>query len=480
MKSLVHAAALIGLGLVVTPGHAAIAPFSSGNSELVLHVVDETVKISYVLDLGIYMGLDLGVGSTTLSNGVGTGNANDFIVIAQQDIGYQRFWVLDEATSLVWKNYLGLVDPAKLSWAVTAGDSLGGTNAAGLHRMLTTVKQGSESKISTFTNAQLTNALGSTQGGQFFGTVNAIGTAGKGSHAPQTDYTINGESYSSNSDSGFGYYGKSGGQTSNWNGNAPFAATNPVGTSSWFYYLQRSGSGNGSFVSIDEIDNMGADGYWGFVKVQGTDPLAVGYDPTSPYVGKYLLSFTLPVYDVRTTASFRTFAQGIDRTEFSGGMQITALDGVAAAGTKEAAAGWVTRLGTAGAEGQGLPALLQLTSRCPSPRPGRCGLQAWPSSRAGWPSAGRADPPLSAGRMVRSDHAVHACNILFADTVRMFRALLIALVCLGSTPLCAAQSAGSVQEARFDLLASMLKATRCCQSWSWRPRCCPSWARSAA
>ena len=335
--------------LLAGAAQAAISPGSSGNGELFLNVFDANAKVSYTMDLGIEMGLGLGAND---------GDKDDFLVIAQQEIGYQRFWTVE---STVWTDFLALTSEANLRWSVVALDSSGGTGA-NANRMLTTVKQGSETQIGNMTNAQLSNGIGSTQGGQYLTTVNALMR-----HAPQTDFSVHGDSYSLSTDNGNGYYGKTGSLTPTLNGNAPFDASNLVGSSSWFYYLLRSGSSNGNRVTVDELDNLGQDGYWGFIKVQGTDAAAPGYNPDSPFVGKYLLSYTLPVYDVRTTAAFRSFAQSIGRTEFSGGMQVGTLPGAARAATLESAAGWVTPLGMATATRQGLPAPLQLLSPVPEP-----------------------------------------------------------------------------------------------------------------
>jgi len=360
----------LGMGMatvgVLCTAHAAIAPPSTGNGELFFNVVDSTAKISYVLDLGMFMGLGLGSNAS---------DAGQFLVLAQQEVGYQRFWTVD---SPEWQAFLQLVNPASLRWSVLAGDSTGPL-AAGTHRLLTTVKQGFESAVKNLTNSQLTNGIGSTQGSQIFGTVNA-----KATHAPQTDYAINGNSYSLSTDTGFGYYGKSGGLTPTLNGNAPFDATNLVGQSSWFYYLLRSGSANGNKVTIDEVDNLGSDGYWGFVKVEDQDSTSPFYNPTSPYAGKYLLSFTMPVFDVRTTAVFQSFALGIGRTEFSGGLQVSALDGAAAAAATEQAAGWVTLLGAAPDAQHGF-ARLGMAPVSSVPEPGSWALMlagvAWLASR---------------------------------------------------------------------------------------------------
>jgi PEP-CTERM motif len=319
---------------------AAIAPGTSGDGELFFNVHDPVAKVSYVLDLGIRM--------------------DEFFVAAQQEIGFQRFWPVDTPN---WTSFLALVSLNELQWSVAAIDSTGNA-AAGGQRLFTTVRQGSEGSVGNYTNLNFTNGTGATQAGNFF-----TGIAGTGTHGNSTDFALNGDSYAAESDSGRGYYGESGGLTPNFNGSAPFGATNSIGQSSWFYYLTRSGTSNLSTarVLVDEFDNLGHDGYWGFIKVQGTDAAALGYNPDSPYVGKYLLSYTLPVYDVRTTAAFRSFAQSIGRTEFSGGMQVGTLPGAARAATLEFAAGWVTPLGLATATRQGLPAPLQLLSPVPEP-----------------------------------------------------------------------------------------------------------------
>ena len=341
--------------LIAGAAQAAIAPGSTGNSELFLNVYDATAKVSFTMDLGIEMGLGLGAND---------GDKDNFLVIAQQEIGFQRFWTVE---STVWTGFLAQVSKPNLRWSVLALDSQGGTGA-NANRILTTVKQGMEGQIGNMTNTQLSTGIGAAQGGQYLTTVNSLMR-----HAPQTDYTIHGDSYSLSTDNGNGYYGKAGGLTPTLNGNAPFDASNPVGASSWFYYLLRSSSSAGGKITVDEIDNLGHDGYWGFVKVEDQDSSSPFYNPGSPYAGKYLLSFTMPVFDVRTTAAFQSFALGIGRTEFSGGLQVSALDGAAAAAATEQAAGWVTVLGAAPAAQQGF-ARLGMASVSSVPEPGSWAL----------------------------------------------------------------------------------------------------------
>jgi hypothetical protein len=301
---------------------AAIAPGSSGNGELFLNVVDAVAKVSYTLDLGIAM--------------------DDFFIAAQQDVGYQRFWTVVSAN---FTSFLGLVSLSSTRWSVVALDSTGSLNI-GLQRLYSTVRQGDEGLVKDTTNKGMSDAISTSQAGNFFSTINSLGT-----HVPQADYTVNGDSFSRETDSGRAYYGESGGLTPTLNGNASFNATNTLGNSSWFYYLTRSSTSQlaSAKVVIDEFDNLGFDGYWGLVKVEDQDSSSPFYDPTSPYAGKYLLSFTMPVFDVRTTASFQAFALSIGRTEFSGGLKVIGLDGAAAAAVTERSAGWVTPLGAVSA-----------------------------------------------------------------------------------------------------------------------------------
>jgi hypothetical protein len=301
---------------------AAIAPGTSGNGELFLNVVDDVTKISYTKDLGVFM--------------------DDFFVLAQQDRGVQLFWAIESAN---WTSFQSLAVLDNLRWSVVAIDSTGNNNP-GNQRLFSTIRQGNEANVTNGTNLNFSNGIGATQAGNFFNAINDDGT-----HGPPSDYAVNGDSYAYETDDGRAYYGESGGLTPTYNGTATFNATNVVGESSWFYYITRSSTSSTGRVIVDEFDNGnptdgGNDGYWGFVKVNDSDPGAPFYDPTSPFAGKYLLSFTMAAFDLRTTAAFRSFAAGIGRTEYSGGFYIRTLDGAAAAAVGETAAGWSRRLGS--------------------------------------------------------------------------------------------------------------------------------------
>jgi hypothetical protein len=362
MQKFLASAALVAFPAISC---AAIAPFTSGNGELFFVVQAAEVKASYTKDLGIYLSTFLGTDETP--PGPVTLNVN-----GRSDAGVQIFFPLESDT---WNSFVALAPPSEWIWAVHAGDSTGNT-APGAQRLLTTassalissVRVGAQIPLTEVTNGKFSLGTGSTQANNFFSAIQTTGTHGAPGLAP--NYSVNGESVNFDPDPGSAYYGSVGGLSASLNGNFnndgsqtgvtfPFnPLANAPGTSSWFYYLTRSGSATGGFIQASEFDNgaasptggpgQGYDGYWGFVFVapDSTDPQPWKIaDPTSPYVGKWLLSYTLPPFDFRSTASFREFAQGISRTEYSGGFNITHLAGAASASPLDSPAGWVRPLG---------------------------------------------------------------------------------------------------------------------------------------
>ena len=338
-KSVIGGMAL-GLSLCGGVATAAIAPGTTGNGELFLNVVDDVAKVSYVLDLGIFM--------------------DTFFQDAQDNSGYQRFWPVDSTN---WAGFLALTSIPNLRWSVVALDTTG-SNVSGAQRLFTTVRQSTNPTAawSNWTNQNFSLGVGGSQAGLFLNTVNGLP-----GHLPQADYSVNGDSVSNATDPGAGYYGKQPGLTPTYNSTTTLNATNLVGQSSWFYYLTRSSTSQIGFVIADEFDNGnptdgGNDGYWGFVRVNDNDS-------TSPFAGKYLLSFTLPAFDQRTTSAGREFAAGIGRTEYSGAFWAVNLPGAAAA-SSETAAGWTRVLGAAAGDTQAIP-LLQVSA---VPEPGRVAM----------------------------------------------------------------------------------------------------------
>lgn len=236
-KTLAAAAALV----LAAPAFAAIAPASTGNGELFLVAQDATAKVSYTLDLGLRM--------------------DD--VIACETPGNPtvcKKYTFNVAADANWTTFSGVANLSIVNWGVMALDSTGALQA-NTHRLLTTVRTADASKIVNLTNKQLSDGVGSTQGGQFFGAVNATG-----SHTPQTDYTVNGSSVNyENVGSGLAYFGKSAGLTPTLNGNAPFNVTNAIGDAEIpLYLLSRSGSQQGNKVTVNALNQPNFDFYASF------------------------------------------------------------------------------------------------------------------------------------------------------------------------------------------------------------------------
>jgi hypothetical protein len=268
----VNAHAAIGTGSSAQPGAATGAKYANGrpvlnNPELFFSVFDPEAKVSYTLDLGL--------------------DVDSFWINAQQDAGMQWFKPVDDAN---WGSFLGMSSRDKLRWVVLAADNNGGT-LAGQKRLFTTLTQGTEAKLRDWTNQDFTNAIGDTVFETFIKSANE-----SGSHAvPLNDYASNGSHVATSLDANKrAYFGKQASGASldeSLNGlttqKAGFTVGNRLDESSWFYHVTRSGTTQTAKVTVDEFDNLGADGYWGFTYV---DPAA---NAGSPYAGKFLLSYTL-------------------------------------------------------------------------------------------------------------------------------------------------------------------------------------------
>lgn len=334
------ATGIAALALAAAPSQAAIAPATTGNGELFMSVYDATAKVSYTFDTGVFM--------------------DDFFVWGQQDSGSQRFWEISDPN---WADFLSRVNVANLRWAVMAGDSSGTALAGGTRLFttlsLTTAGTGPNYLTNGPNNSQFTSGLGATQLGTFFSAVNVTGTHGR-SGATATDYSVNGSSVNAATDPGISYFGEAGGTGPDFNANMRnLHLDNAVGQSSFFYYVTRTNSASGGQgtgiqpATFDEFDNLGHDGYFGFTYVD-----ALLY-PTSPYAGKYLLSYTLA--SAVPTAQQTAFAATIGRTEYDGGFSVVRLDGTAAAGFETGAGIASVKLGGLDAVGE------TLTSSVPEP-----------------------------------------------------------------------------------------------------------------
>jgi len=291
---------LCGVTLVATfapAAHAAIAPGASGNGELFFVVQDPVAQVSFTLDLGVTM--------------------DSFFLNSQQDAGIQTFWAIDPSTDLAFQSYLGMTNLADQVWAVMAADSAGPVGANG-QRFFATARQGQEALVSTTLSQNLRAGIGASSLTNFLNSVNQSGT-----HLPFNDTSVNGSSVNALSDPGVGYFGELGGTGPRLQANAlPFNMTNSVGQSSFFYQLG-SAAANGP-VNADEFDNLAHDGFWGFIYV---DPALYG---SSPFAGRYLLSYTLQPALLRSLATTADGRARSSLTEYRAGTIVEPISNPAA------------------------------------------------------------------------------------------------------------------------------------------------------
>ncbi|ALT76246.1 hypothetical protein AT984_02510 [Paucibacter sp. KCTC 42545] len=286
-----YAAAAISPGKGYTGNDAAAKAKYDGNGEMAFVVYDSEAKVSYAKDLG----LDL----------------NAFFVSAQQENFTQLFFPIADPQ---WVDFLQKADISRLKWALFGVDVLG-TNKPGDRRFFTTATQGTEGTIATMTNQSFGALIVANAGPSgFLDLVNTTGTHGVS--GTTLDYSSNGSSFNSAEIDAKSYFGSDSPVfNENGLGRMPFTMGNDVGKSSWFYYLTRSSlTNNLANVLVDEFDNVGNDGYWGFTKVAD--------NANSPYKGQYLLSYTL---EASTPKAATALGQArINLTDFSAGFMARA------------------------------------------------------------------------------------------------------------------------------------------------------------
>ena len=230
MKKILTAAAFAALAVFTSQSaYASIAKPGSGNSELIFVVQNETVQVSFTLDLGI-----------RYAEFRASGNSFDF---------NPSFSV---ATDPNWAAYVtavgGATGVASSRWAVMAFDGTGPSQPGG-QGLLTTAQTEAGGFDPTVTRMRLTQnqrlALITANGNinAFFDGVDTTGTHGAVGVAP--DISVNGSSVNFITDANpRAYFGQSTGLTPSFGGFAPFRSTNDVGQASLFAYLTRSSSGN--------------------------------------------------------------------------------------------------------------------------------------------------------------------------------------------------------------------------------------------
>ncbi|MFG6429493.1 PEP-CTERM sorting domain-containing protein [Roseateles sp. LYH14W] len=316
-KRMALSAVFVAAAALGTGTNAAIMT-GPDNGELFLVVMDPvTAKMSYTLDLGI--------------------SAKDFWATAQQDVGASLFRTLDPTTDSAFQTFMNAADLATTSWmllgfAVDQSDETNRTAFTTLTNNGSVAKQtisydgmrSLRSPALAGTSAVLTSTTISTLNGATNADILASthDTADHGSAVASKDAGNSLTYFSRNTSFGDSASGSGDGSCFL---NFQVCAGNPIGTSSWFYRLTptlvdpadpAAGIDDVS-VTHDEFDNLGGDGYWGFIK-----------DPTS---SKHFLSYTLAGANptvLTSTDAGRFRLSTIDYSAQSGGARL--IGGLAA------------------------------------------------------------------------------------------------------------------------------------------------------
>lgn len=318
-----NAAMGLCLSSFMVPAQALIAnglPANGGSTaELVLVIFDPVKEVSYTKDLGIY----------AAPFNAANDNSKNLFVQAQQDAGYQKF-LSPLNSDPNFKEFLSVsTDVSKQQWGIYAtgeGDEFFGPGSTNFFTTLNSTWSGgtnpSWSKLTgipwftfqelarNFTNflRDLNNGIEPTTGVGFGNSFNSHQKEGLTFGVDEIDpaelLLLNGSSFDRKGVSPYfprveqGYL--PGSETVFIGGLFP-NTMNPVGSSSWFYYMTPSADLSGSSLAlVDEFDNLGHDGYWG---------LAVDTN------GDYILSFTM-----QSSLTAASTAQGLarrNRTDFS-------------------------------------------------------------------------------------------------------------------------------------------------------------------
>jgi PEP-CTERM motif len=272
------------------------ANIDSGNgAELYFVLWDRVAKVAYTKDLGLnnYNGTDPAL------------RRESFFVYAQQDTGYQKFWNIDVSDAAFTQFQSVASNTGNMVWAVLGVDGLDANSPTpGENRLFQTLKStevagrngAAYTSLQQFQNADLVIAassdvfrfvtdLNNDKGNPFNTHLTPTGTA--------DNPALNGSSF--NAEGSAAYFGQ--GSTANEDGGfttqgrtCNCSVLNPVGASSWFYSVTTSNDFEQTVpVSVDEFDNLGHDGYFGFAQ--------------NPANGSFVLSYTLAAFSQSAAAT---------------------------------------------------------------------------------------------------------------------------------------------------------------------------------
>jgi hypothetical protein len=270
--------------------------------ELVLFVWDPVREASYSLDLGI--------------------DADEFFKTAQSDAGYQLFINVDPLTDAPFKllRDKGTAN-TELRWAVAAFGNYGGFDPGNQHSYFTaqsTVQNGTVGvAYANLLRARNVDFLAESASFSMNVLATLNGDAGNPNNFHETgmlvDFARNGSALSEKGQPGYFETTGGGGGGIPTLGGMDVALTSPVGKSSWFYSVTDSSYDSTDFVAVDEFDNLGGDGYWGFIE-----------DSTT---GKFVLSYTLaPAFAQGQAVTTAGFARA-SLTEYQAGLTTNVTTG---------------------------------------------------------------------------------------------------------------------------------------------------------
>ncbi|MCR5867671.1 PEP-CTERM sorting domain-containing protein [Aquincola sp. J276] len=301
------AAAMAGMANGASAAIGLPAYYESAPAELVLTVWDPVAEASYSRDLGISM--------------------DAFLETAQTDAGMQEFWKIDAAADPAFGLFRAPgTDKRNLLWFISAIDSEG-FGEAGDFRMVTTLRAttvagqlgAAYDSLVHYNNLDFSSDVAIVAQDFYLqmnqDTLNTNNTHGNlGAGLASDNIAFNGSSYSVKGQVG---YADSADQYWLLRSTRNINLTNPVGRSSWFYYVQNIISEEATDIAIvDEFDNLTNDGYWGLDEAAD---------------GSFVLSYSL--FSTGPSAAQRAFAASIGRTELNGGFRTTALAGAALLGS---------------------------------------------------------------------------------------------------------------------------------------------------